>query len=884
MRQEALQNAVTFLCILVGLMMLVVQVGAQGEQLYVRSGLANVRMSPEIEAGNIMDKLPRGTQVTLIERQGDWYQVQLADERSGWMHQSVVSSEPASTMTAAAAPNRLPIVRIGIVLDGPGPRNTEYLALFEKAIRDVLGSDLTVQFPESMKLQGDWTAASVQSAMDQLLSNPHTEVILALGILASNDAGHRTALRKPVFAPFVLDPELQGIPAQKGTSGVPNLSYYTSPPDIAKSLRLFHELKRFTHFAMLMPQAISAVIPNVQQQLERVLQDLSFQVTGTVVPVGRTVETALAAIPEQAEVVLVTTMPQLPDKRFAQLVAGLNQRRLPSFTFAGRHDVERGLLLTLYSDRDIGRLARRVALNMQRTLLDKQDPGTFRTLLVRQERLTLNMATARAIGFSPPWDILTQAELLHPEVTGAERSLSLNKAVREAVQANLDIRVADRAVAAGAENIREARSFLLPQVEIAGDARVIDADRARAGGGNLPERQVSGALALSQLLYDEPTWANLSIQKDIQVTREEQQNITVLDVVFEAAVGYLNVLAAKTTERIQQQNLDLTRANLEVARIRREIGVARTAEVVRWESQIANDRSVVINSFAQRQQTEIALNRVLHRPLEEQFRTEEPTLDDPLLLSSFAKIFPYVDNPRFFEIFRDFMVQEGLSEAPELRLIDAQIRAQERQLLSDQRVFWSPTVALRAGVSAAEGGGDGSSAPTFSLGAATLTLPQNDAWSWEVGATASLPLFEGFGRVARRERSREELARFRIEREATAERIAARIRSTLYEAGASYANIDLAHEAARAAKRNYELVLDAYREGVGGILDILDAQNDALNSNLNAANAVYVYLINLMSVQRAVGQFDFFVSAAGRREWFKKLDAFFAEHGAAVTK
>jgi hypothetical protein len=89
---------------------------------------------------------------------------------------------------------------------------------------------------------------------------------------------------------------------------------------------------------------------------------------------------------------------------------------------------------------------------------------------------------------------------------------------------------------------------------------------------------------------------------------------------------------------------------------------------------------------------------VLHSPLEASFRTEEPTLDDPQLLSSFARILPYVDNPRFFEIFRDYMVQEGLETAPELRLSGAQIRAQERQLTADKRAFWLPSFALRANV------------------------------------------------------------------------------------------------------------------------------------------------------------------------------------------
>jgi outer membrane protein TolC len=689
-----------------------------------------------------------------------------------------------------------------------------------------------------------------------------------------------------VFAPFVLDPELQGIPLEKGTSGRSNLYYLTAPTDFAASLRLLYDIKPFTHFAVLIPQAIVALIPEPQKRLDLVIKQTGLELQGSITPVGTTAAPALQAVPPDVQAVLVTSMPQLPEAEFDALNAGINQRNLPSVTTEGRRAVERGLLVTRYGDVDQQRRARRVALSMLNTVVDGENPSTFRVLLPRQERLTFNMATSRAIDIAPPWDFLTQADLLHAEDReAAAPSLSLETAVRQAVQANLDLQVANRFVAAGQETVKEARSFLLPQVDALGDARIIDEGQAEAGGGNLPEQQVAGALVLHQLLYDEPTWANFSIQKDIQVGREETRTITALDVMFEAAVSYLNVLAAQTAARIQRQNLDLTRANLELARVRRDVGEARTSEVVRWENQIANDRRRVIDAFAQTQQTEIALNRVLHRPLEAAFRTEEPMLDDPQLLSSFARTFPYVNNPRFFEIFRDYMVQEGLEAAPELYLSDAQIRAQERQLTADQRAFWLPSFALRANVATVDRSGTGSDASTIDLGGGqTITLPQDNNWSWEVGASASLPLFTGFGRTARQNRSREALAQLQLEREATAERIATRIRTSLYQSGASFANIDLAREAARAATRNYELILDAYREGVASILDVLDAQTESLNANLDAANSVYLYLIDLMEVQRSVGQFDFFLSPEGRRQWFDKLDAFFRERGAEIPQ
>ncbi len=857
------------------------QVMADKQTFYVQPPRAHVRTSPAIEPDNVLDTLPQGTPIIAFEPEDGWYPVQLEDGRSGWMHRSVLrlspEQPPPSPLAPAAPVSRLPVRRIGIVQDAEAL--DAFVPMFEKEIRVLLSDEYTVRFPASMRLKADWTLARVRAAMDELLAQPQVDLILAIGLLSSQEAGRRRTLPKPVFAPFVLDATLQGLPQKDGASGVRHLSYITLPSNLVSNLRAFLDIVRFKRFALLVTQGLVEGLPELRRFVLREIEELGLEVE--IVPVGTTVDTALAALTDDIQAVYVAPQLQLVPEEFAKLVAGLIAQRLPSFA-SQRRDVERGLMVSLARDTNFSRLARRVALNVQRAL-EGEDPGTFPVTIAPGERLTLNMATVRAIGLSPPWDFLTQADLLHEEPTEVSRQLSLATAVEEAVNANLDLQSVARFVAAGSENIREARSFLLPQVEVAADGRVIDADRAEAASGALPERQLAGSINLSQLIYDEPTWANLSIQRDLQIGREEQRNITALDVVFEAAVSYLNVLSTKTVQRIQRQNLNLTRTNLELARVRRDIGVARAAEVVRWENQIANDRRTVINAFARRQQAEIALNRVLHHPLEEKFRTEEPALDHPVLITNFARVFPYVDNPRYFEIFRNFLVTEGLNAAPELLLVDAQVRAQERQLLSEQRSFWSPTVALRGNLTGVERDGVGSSPLAFPP-SLPFEIQQDNAWNWEVGATASLPLFTGGSRLARRNRAREELAQLQVEREATAERIATRIRTALYEAGASFANIDLARQAAEAAQRNYQLVLDAYRQGAVSILDVLDAQTTALNANLDAANAVYVYLIDLMEMQRAVGQFDFFLSGSGRQAWFEKLDAFFRERGVSIAQ
>ena len=92
----------------------------------------------------------------------------------------------------------------------------------------------------------------------------------------------------------------------------------------------------------------------------------------------------------------------MADAELDTLIAGLIERKLPSFSLMGQRQVERGILAGATPDSQIPRLARRTALYIQRILLGEEAadlPVEFPT----GRRITINMATARAIGVSPPW-------------------------------------------------------------------------------------------------------------------------------------------------------------------------------------------------------------------------------------------------------------------------------------------------------------------------------------------------------------------------------------------------------------------------------------------------------------------------------------------------
>ena len=130
----------------------------------------------------------------------------------------------------------LPVVRIGIVYDGPIPPHGWGKIFrskrFRNEILELTRGEFDVLFPRNKQVRGDWTAGGVKKAVDFLLADSTVDVVLALGVIASHDVSARPSLPKPVIAPFVIDEKLQDLPFHRGTSGVTNLNYLSDPATI----------------------------------------------------------------------------------------------------------------------------------------------------------------------------------------------------------------------------------------------------------------------------------------------------------------------------------------------------------------------------------------------------------------------------------------------------------------------------------------------------------------------------------------------------------------------------------------------------------------------------------------------------------------------------
>ena len=766
-----------------------------------------------------------------------------------------------------------PSYNIGIVSDGNTPLDQRRVELFKREIQAMAEGEFLVHFPESMVLSGKDSLAGVKGALNTLFKNSKTDLILALGAVSSSEVMRWEKLPKPVVASYVVDSVVRSLPAKGDASGVSNLAYISPMFDMDKAILDFQKIVSFKNLVILVDQRIVDGIPEVKKDVRRLANEHTMN-NISLVKAGSSASEILSSLPTGVDAVMVGPLYHLSAAEYEQLTKGIIERKLPSYSIWSRKQVENGLLAGDAPGELEENLARRSAVTVQDILLGEA-PDSLVGNFTRGHEFTINMATARALEVYPGLALMTGANLLNEQRADIERSLNLQQAVNEALQANLDLSSAEFKVRAGEYSVKEARSPLLPQIGIATGARAIDEDRAELGRGTSPERAWTGSVGGSQQIYSERSWAGYTVEQHNQTGRMMSRDEVRLDIMLQASVAYLDVLRAKTIEQLLKDNLKLTQANLKRARIRMSTGVAGPDEVYRWETQFASDKIDVLSAESRTLDTMETLNRILDRPLQELFIAEETDLSDPLLIVGDQLFFNLMNNPKHLRGFRSFALGEAISMRPELKRLDAAIAAEERLKTANKRAYWLPdfTVEGRAEQYFSEDGAG-------QRGAVHDGLDDTD---WQVGVFARLPLFEGGRKSAALDKSQENLARLKVDRRALAERVGQEMLSALNRTRASYPGISLSLEAADSARRNLQLITDSYIQGIKSIIELLDAQNQALTADQAAANAVYDFLIDLMGVQRAMGEFIIFQPEDIRDAWLQRAEQYLRQPPVATN-
>jgi outer membrane protein TolC len=436
---------------------------------------------------------------------------------------------------------------------------------------------------------------------------------------------------------------------------------------------------------------------------------------------------------------------------------------------------------------------------------------------------------------------VSDAELLFAEELEAGIPLGLVEAMKDAVEANLSLQAAGFDPLLAGEDVRLSRSELLPQVQIGAAWTRIDEDRANPLFQS--EKSTDVGITGQQLIYSDDVWAGYRISQYLKSATDENYRAAVLDTLQASGRTYLDLLRAIARERIQRSNLELTRTNLGLARVRESIGFSGRADVLRWESQIALDRRNSIDAEASRRQAANRLNQVLHRPPAERI------------------------------VFGN--------------LHAAEVSGAHRQRTGLGHVSGIRRAARLAACARAGSGGSahsGRSASTDSGRASLLVARIHCPGVWEREPEPQrCRVLSGGALRADLNRSRYSLRQLEDRRAAVAEDVETRIRVTMEEASSTYIAIELTAAAAAASAENLEIVTDLYSQGSVSVTDLIDAQNAALSADLSAAEAKYNYLLAVIDVLRTAGDFSLLLDPRFANEWFADIEAFFRAEGVPLA-
>ncbi len=510
------------------------------------------------------------------------------------------------------------------------------------------------------------------------------------------------------------------------------------------------------------------------------------------------------------------------------------------------------------------RLGRDAALAVQDVSEGRSVEATDRTRVLPPVRFTANERTAQRLGVDLPWTLRLEAQVIEAD-TRLAAPLTLADAVRIAADSSLATRAEAFAVRADAQNVGLARSAILPQIGLESTARVIsDELGAAALGGANPERLWTVGAGLDQVLFSERAFADVAITTRIRTARRYQLAAARLDAAQAGADAFVALLRAQTGEAITRATLRRTRVNVEAARLRRTIGTAGPADVARLEAEAAQNRARLAGVMGGVQAARVSLNQTLNRPLDQRVAVGGADSggasegDAPLRLPRAFAVQALTDaqagraaSPGDAARLADLAAVRAYEQAPEIEALRSIVSAQRRADQSAGRSFFLPEIRLSAGATTRlyEGGAGTEALPP------QLPIPPFPDDVWQIGVTASFPLFLGGARLARKRQTQAEMGEAQAQLDQVVQGVETGARASAHVLSANAAAFEQALLAADAAAEAYRVAERLYREGLVDLLGLLDAQTALRVSEELAADAAYDVVEASIDLQRATARF-----------------------------
>lgn len=734
---------------------------------------------------------------------------------------------------------------IGILIDNKSEELLPLLLQLKHEIKVVVGEDAIVNLPTENILYNTNKLEKAKINYQKLLLNK-TDIILAFGLINSIVINNQTRFDKPVFLFGNVNRDIIPIDLKSNVSGIKNLNYLVNNSSFKKDIIKFKELTNFQKIGIFVEKELAQNLP-LKESFDTYLKNyklISFKNVNDIINNLKNIDAAY-----------FTGGYYLSTNNKKKIIDKLIQEKIPSFITTDIQDVVLGFMATHQTEDNLQQFFRRIALNIEQYINGKP-LAELSTFLATENVLTINYNTAKSVGTPIKYSLIASTNFVGDINNNTSKiKYEYLDVIKQTLDKNLSLKSNKKDVELSEQKVKETKSTYLPSISAAAVGTYLDPKIATAGN---PEFSTNGSIVLKQVLFSESANAGISINDDLKKAQEETYNVSELDAIFQSSQLYFNTLILKTNVAIRMQNLVLTKKNLKIAEQNFETGQSSKTDVLRFKSQFAQNTQALIEAINQLEKGFINLNQLLNNDLTLDIDITDVDLNKGVFNEyNYIELKELLDTPSLSEFFIKFLIKEAKKNAPEIKSLNHNLNATNKNIKLNSSGRFLPTVALQ-----------GQYNRVFSksgIGSNIAGIPNSN---YNVGVNVSIPIFNQNKSNISKKTAIIQKDQLEINRKNIELSIEANVRNNVLSLVNQVSNVELSKISVSTAKESLELVQNSYSNGAVSFIQLIDAQNNYISAQISNANANYNFIISALELERTIG-YNFLLNTKSQNDQFR---------------
>ena len=434
---------------------------------------------------------------------------------------------------------------------------------------------------------------------------------------------------------------------------------------------------------------------------------------------------------------------------------------------------------------------------------------------------TIRSGRARLIGTA-----LLGLALLLPSLAAAQDDpLTLDEAVKLALERNERAKSTWEEVVAANARLAQARSFFLPSITSTSTytRRAYETRRIVGETEVIIQRYnaLSETIALNQTLFDARSLTSLAAVRarrdaDVASAAESRRQLA-----FEVSQAFLATLGTTQVREASGRRFTFAGQNLEAAKARFAAGLASVNDVTRAELEYATAEVGLTQVKGQVETSTLQLGHLLDAP---------DAVRGPLVVPEFL-----IEAASAEAADSEGLVGEALARRLDVGSLRSLASAQ-RSLSRLPMLGWLPAL---------------SASGRYSL--TNEASFNNRNWNWSIGATLSWSLFDGGARFGQSKEQRA-LARLAdLDLQAATRKVDVEVREALVSLASQRASLRQATVAHEVAKKNAAETTELYRQGLASALEVADANVSLFEAEVALVQERYGLGVAFLNLEAALG-------------------------------